>query len=335
MLSDGIFVTPIAPATLEFGGQPAAIFPVAATRRGRHREHACRSGAPGGPAAREAEHRVRARHHQLHDPVHGLTSCRLLATANVALPTEVAEIVNPQLTDNEAGTVTITGIAQLSEASALVLNTLFQTDIFYAGFQLGFIRSTLTVRRPDRSQRIPASQGRDAAAGLARPGLPGMRDAEQHPRRPARLTIVRATATELAERDRRDAGRERPARELVRQRALQGPRRQPLEHGGRRRRPHRRVQHRRSVALGPDRLHGRAAGRRPGADHRPAQLDRATDLPGGHDRDRAGHTAFHPGPVHGHGHDRPAPSVPPPRPRTRSCPGSWSRTAARSGSSTA
>ena len=61
----------------------------------------------------------------------------------MALPTEVAEIVNPQLSDDEAGTITITGLAQLTEASALVLNTLFQTDIFYAGFALGFIRSTL------------------------------------------------------------------------------------------------------------------------------------------------------------------------------------------------
>lgn len=73
-----------------------------------------------------------------------LTSCRLLATANQVIPNEVAEIANPQFTDNEEGTVTVTGIAQLSAATALVLNTLFQTDIFHEGFQLGTVRSTFT-----------------------------------------------------------------------------------------------------------------------------------------------------------------------------------------------
>jgi hypothetical protein len=148
MLSDGIFVTPIEPARLEFGSQPAAIFPVAP------------------PGAVDTENTLSAVLHQgglrLEKQSIGmtlettnftiqctsLTSCRLLATANQALPNEVAEIADPQLADNEEGTVTITGIAQLSAATALVLNTLFQTTIFHEGFQLGIVRSTLTYDVP-------------------------------------------------------------------------------------------------------------------------------------------------------------------------------------------
>jgi hypothetical protein len=148
MLADGIFATPIAPATLVFGANPAAIFPVAP------------------PGAVDTENTLSAVVHQgglrLEKQSIGmaldttnytiqctaLTSCRLLATANQALPNEVAEIANPVLTDNEEGTITITGIAQLSAATALVLNTLFQTDIFHEGFQLGLIRSTLSYDVP-------------------------------------------------------------------------------------------------------------------------------------------------------------------------------------------
>jgi hypothetical protein len=143
MLSDGIFATAIAPATLEYGGAPAAIFPVQPPGAVDTENTLAAVVHQGGLRLEKQSIGVALDNTNFTIQCTSLTSCRLLATANQALPTEVAEIVNPQMTDNEAGTITITGTAQLSAATALVLNTLFQTDIFYAGFQLGFIRSTL------------------------------------------------------------------------------------------------------------------------------------------------------------------------------------------------
>jgi hypothetical protein len=148
MLSDGIFATPIAPATLEFGAAPAAIFPVAPP--GAVDPENTLSVVPHAGGLRLEKQSIGFALDTTNYIIQctSLTSCRLLATANQALPNEVAEIANPVLTDNEEGTVTITGIAQLSAATALVLNTLFQTDIFHEGFQLGTIRSTLTYDVP-------------------------------------------------------------------------------------------------------------------------------------------------------------------------------------------
>ena len=81
-----------------------------------------------------------------------LTGCRLLATANQALPNEVAEVVDVVTLDDEAGTITLTGRAIVGAPAALVLNTLFQTDVFVAGMELGIVRGTLHVRRGTRNR---------------------------------------------------------------------------------------------------------------------------------------------------------------------------------------
>jgi hypothetical protein len=73
-----------------------------------------------------------------------LTGCRLLGTANMAIPNEVATIESVTITDDEAGTVRFDGIAVIPEATALALNTLFSTDAFAAGDQLGVIHATFT-----------------------------------------------------------------------------------------------------------------------------------------------------------------------------------------------
>ena len=159
MLSDGIFATPIAPATLEFGSQPAAIFPVAPPGAVDTENTLSVVAHQGGLRLEKQSVGMTLDTTNYTIQCTALTSCRLLATANQVLPNEVAEIANPQLTDNEEGTVTITGIAQLSAATALVLNTLFQTTIFHEGFQLGTIRSTLTYDVPTDPAAYPRPKG--------------------------------------------------------------------------------------------------------------------------------------------------------------------------------
>jgi hypothetical protein len=159
MLSDGIFVTAIEPARLEFGAQPAAIFPVAPPGAVDTENTLSAVLHQGGLRLEKQSVGVTLETTNYTIQCTALTSCRLLATANQALPNEVAEIANPVLTDNEEGTVTITGIAQLSAATALVLNTLFQTTIFHEGFQLGTIRSTLTYDVPTDPAAYPRPRG--------------------------------------------------------------------------------------------------------------------------------------------------------------------------------
>jgi len=143
MLNDGIFITAIDPARLEFGSNPAAVLPVRPP--GAVDTENTLAAVPHDGGLRLAKDSIGMTVDTTNITIQctSLTSCRLLATANGALPNEVAEIANPQLVDDEAGTITITGVAQLSDVTALTLNTLFQTDIFYAGFQLGTIHSTL------------------------------------------------------------------------------------------------------------------------------------------------------------------------------------------------
>jgi hypothetical protein len=54
----------------------------------------------------------------------------------------VATIESVTITDDEAGTVTLDGIAVIPESTALALNTLFSTTAFAAGDQLGVIHAT-------------------------------------------------------------------------------------------------------------------------------------------------------------------------------------------------
>ena len=99
ILSAGIFPTAIPPARLEYGSQPAAIFPV----------------TPGGPV--DVQNSLVAVSHggglrlakdsigvtldttNLTVECTSLTTCRLLGTASMAVPTEVAEIHDVTITD--------------------------------------------------------------------------------------------------------------------------------------------------------------------------------------------------------------------------------------------
>lgn len=142
IVNAGIFATAIPPARLEFGATPTVYFPV-------------RSGG----AADVENSLVLVLHdgglRMQKDPVTldttnltinctSLTGCRLLGTANQAIPNEVATIESVTMTDDEAGTISFQGIAVIPETTALALNTLFSTDAFAAGDQLGVIRATFT-----------------------------------------------------------------------------------------------------------------------------------------------------------------------------------------------
>ena len=63
--------------------------------------------------------------------------------ANNLLPNELAEVKDFTFTDNGTGTVTIQGRATITAVTALVLNTLFQTQVFTEGMELGVATSTL------------------------------------------------------------------------------------------------------------------------------------------------------------------------------------------------
>ena len=70
MFSDGIFATPIAPATLEFGAAPAAIFPVQPPGAVDTETTLAAVVHQGGLRLEKQSIGVRARQHELHDPVH-------------------------------------------------------------------------------------------------------------------------------------------------------------------------------------------------------------------------------------------------------------------------
>jgi hypothetical protein len=148
LLGDGIFITPIAPARLEFGAAPAAIFPV---------------GSPlGNLGVADAVLKTATVPHQgglriAKDSI-GVTidatnvtlaclpiaGCHVLNTANNLLPNELAEVRDFTFTDDGNGTVTVNGFAYINAVTALTLNTLFQTNVFVDGMQLGAFNTTLT-----------------------------------------------------------------------------------------------------------------------------------------------------------------------------------------------
>ena len=155
LLSDGIFITAIPPAQLEFGGTPAAIFPV--TGGLFDVENSLAAVTHGGG--------LRLEKSSINQTVEvtniilqctSISGCHLLGTANAALPNEVAEVVDVSTSDDEAGTITFTGRALVTAVGALALNTLFQTDVFVAGMELGVVRGTYTydvVTQPDAYPR--------------------------------------------------------------------------------------------------------------------------------------------------------------------------------------
>jgi hypothetical protein len=151
LLSDGIFITAIPPAQLQFGSTPAAIFPVTGGLFDVENTLAAVTHA-GGLHIEKSSINQSVDVTNLIVQCTSLTGCRFLGTANQALPNEVAEIVDVTTVDDEAGTITFTGRALVGAPAALVLNTLFQTDVFFAGMELGIIRGTYTydpVTQPD------------------------------------------------------------------------------------------------------------------------------------------------------------------------------------------
>ena len=144
LLQDGIWINPIAPARLEFGGNPAAIFPVGAAGVADAVLKTAAVPHQGGLRIEKASigQTIDATNVTLAClPVAG---CRVLNTANNLLPNELAEIRDFTFTDSGSGTVTVSGYAYITAVTALTLNTLFQTQVFFDGMQLGAFTSTFT-----------------------------------------------------------------------------------------------------------------------------------------------------------------------------------------------
>ena len=147
LLGDGIFITPIAPAQLQFGSNPAAIFPAStgvadavlqtATVPHQGGLHIEKSSIGFGLDATNVTLAC------VNAGTIKLTGCRLLNTANNLLPNELAEVRDFTFTDDGQGTVTVRGRAIITAVTALVLNTLFQSTVFEDGMELGVATSTL------------------------------------------------------------------------------------------------------------------------------------------------------------------------------------------------
>ena len=147
LLADGIFITAIPPAQLQFGSQPAAIFPVTGGLFDVENTLSAVTHA-GGLRLEKSSIGMSLDITNIILQCTGLTGCKLLGTVSQAVPNEVAEVVDVVITDDEAGTITFTGRALVSAVGALALNTLFQTTVFQAGMELGVVRSTLTYSVP-------------------------------------------------------------------------------------------------------------------------------------------------------------------------------------------
>jgi hypothetical protein len=137
MVGDGIWVYEVKPARIEYGQEPAAIFPI-------RNVGVIDPALPLGAVSHDGGLRLVKARIQQEVQVWNITAtcapvagCRLLATANGVVPTEFAELFEPKITDDGAGTVTLTGRARIGAVGALTLNTIFQTAIFTPGFELG------------------------------------------------------------------------------------------------------------------------------------------------------------------------------------------------------
>jgi hypothetical protein len=143
LLGDGIFITPIEPARLEFGSNPAAIFPVGVGGIADAQLQTATVLHQGGLRITKESIGQQIDATNVTLACLPLAGCRLLNTANNLLPNELAEVRNFTFTDDGNGTVTVTGYAHVSAVTALVLNTLFQSTVFVEGMQLGAVTSTL------------------------------------------------------------------------------------------------------------------------------------------------------------------------------------------------
>lgn len=141
LLGDGIFITPIAPARLEFGASPAAIFPASTGLADAALQTATVPHQGGLHIEKSSIGRsIDATNVTL--ACLPLAGCRLLNTANNLLPNELAEVRDFTFTDDGQGTVTVQGRAIITTVTALVLNTLFESTVFEDGMELGVATST-------------------------------------------------------------------------------------------------------------------------------------------------------------------------------------------------
>ena len=143
LVNDGIFATAIEPAFIQFGFNPQVVFPMRPNGAMDAANSLSLTTHDGGLRLEKESIGMTVDTTNFTVQCTSLTGCRLLGTANQALPNEVAEIVDVTITDDEAGTVTLQGRAVIGEVTALALNTLFQTNIFVAGMEMGPIVSKM------------------------------------------------------------------------------------------------------------------------------------------------------------------------------------------------
>ncbi len=143
LLGDGIFVTAIPPARLEYGAQPAAIFPVRNVGLIDAANSITTVPHDGGLRMEKSSIGQTIDTTNITLTCALVAGCHLLATANQVLPNEVAEVRDFTMSDDGAGTVTVTGRAVVNAVTALALNTLFQTQIFFDGMELGVVRAAI------------------------------------------------------------------------------------------------------------------------------------------------------------------------------------------------
>ena len=265
LLNDGILITAIPPARIEYGARPAAIFPVTGGLYDVPNALAAITHS-GGLHMEKASIGVAIDITNITLQCTGITGCRLIGTVNGAAPTEVAEVANVSVTDDEAGTITFYGRALVTTAGALALNTLFQTNVFVAGMELGELKAKYTY-----DATAPDAYVRPRTAPTTRTSLvPAYQECTAPDRvhgPPLDSSSCNPPVPILTERDGRLTGLEWAGGELGRLCALQGDRRQP-DNAGRRSGRGDQGQRDRHPRAQPVRLHGRAAGAGNTAHHR-------------------------------------------------------------------
>jgi hypothetical protein len=143
VLADGIYASAIPPAQIQWGAAPAVIFPI---RNVGVIDPALATGAvshDGGLRLEKPSIGLTIDVTNVTTTCAPLLGCRLLATANGVLPNELAELHNLTITDDGSGTVRLQGRALVGPVAAIALNTLFQTQVFQAGMELGVWRSSI------------------------------------------------------------------------------------------------------------------------------------------------------------------------------------------------
>ena len=133
--SDGIQITPIAPATIDLTAGTSH-FPVGTGVADAALKTATVTHK-GGLRLQKASINQTIDATNITLACLPVVGCRILNTANNLLPNELAELRDVTWSDNGKGTVSVFGSAYVGPATALVLNTLFQSNAFYDGMFLG------------------------------------------------------------------------------------------------------------------------------------------------------------------------------------------------------